>query len=59
VLCMLANINRAKGKPERKPEDFDPYAVAERKGRAVVADKESLEFLRDTLMAWKGKKKNG
>lgn len=56
VLCMLANINRTKGKPERTPADFDPYEIAKRKERRV-ADKESLQLLRESLEAMKGRKK--
>jgi len=60
ILCMIANVNRDPKKTKAyKPEQFDPYAIAERKERRPVADKESLELLRDTLMAWKGQKKNG
>jgi len=53
---MLANINRTKGKPERTPADFDPYEIAKRKERRV-ADKESLQLLRESLEAMKGRKK--
>jgi len=54
---MLYNPNRPKGKPEAKPADFDPYELAARKERKeqAVCNRESLELLRDTLTAWKGK----
>jgi hypothetical protein len=54
VLCLMYNQNRPKGKPEAKPADFDPYEMAARKEKSI-ASKESLELLRDTLTAWKGK----
>jgi len=60
ILCMMANNARDPKKTKAfKPEQFDPYAIAERKERRRVADPESLELLRDTLIAWKGQKKNG
>lgn len=57
VLCMMANTARDPKKPEYKVEQFDPYAIAERKRKERhESDPESLALLRETMQAWKGKR---
>ncbi len=59
ILCMMANNARDPKKTKAyKPEQFDPYAIAAKKERNT-ADPQSLELLRDTLLAMQGRKKNG
>lgn len=56
VICVIANANRDPKKSKQfKPADFDPYEIAKRKERHE-ASKESLELLRETMQAWKGKR---
>jgi hypothetical protein len=54
LLALTANCHRdpQKGRPA-KPADFDPYCRKQKRRQPEVADKESLQLLRQALEAGK------
>ena len=50
LLSMIANANRdpKKGRAAR-PKDFDPYAKADRRRRALEVTPETIEMFRDAF----------